>query len=128
MDADDRVLNEDPLWKELYDLFDTAQFVTTGYDALVFLKHHRPSLVVLDVMMPDMSGIEVLRSIRGSNSFGDVPVLMYSADNGHGRIAEALREGAQGYIIKGIIGWREFIAEVRRLSANDSPPPRPLGV
>jgi CheY-like chemotaxis protein len=91
-----------------------AEFVTTGYDALAYMERTVPRVVILDVMMPDMSGIEVLRNIRANAAWASIPVLMYSADAGHGSLTEALRAGAQGYLVKGTIGWRQFVEEVRR--------------
>src|SRR5687768_5477927 len=92
----------------------TADFVTSGLDALGFLNRRPPKLVVLDVMMPDMNVIDVLRAIRGEMRFNDVSVMMYSADSSSGRMQQALNEGAQSYVVKGSIGWDELVSEVKR--------------
>lgn len=42
---------------------------------------------------------------------------MYSGDHTHSRMREAMREGAQGYLVKGTVGWDELVQEVRRLHA-----------
>ena len=92
----------------------SADFVTSGIDALGFLNRQAPKLVVLDVMMPDMNGIDVLRAIRGETRFNGVSIMMYSADSSSGRMQQALNEGAQSYVVKGAIGWEQLISEVKR--------------
>jgi CheY-like chemotaxis protein len=92
----------------------TAEFVTSGEDALGFMNRQVPKLVILDVMMPDMNGIDVLRAIRRNLEFEKVAVMMYSADAASNRMKEAMRDGAQAYLIKGSIGWDQLVNEVKR--------------
>jgi two-component system cell cycle sensor histidine kinase PleC len=93
-----------------------AEFVTSGIDAIAFLSRRLPQVVVLDVMMPDMDGIDTLRAMRDEERSRDVPVIMYSADASHDRMGEAMRQGAQGYLVKGTVGWDELLAAVRRFA------------
>ena len=85
-----------------------------GPDALSVIRARMPRVVLLDVMMPDMNGIDVLRALRADLTYEQVSVLMYSGDPTHSRMKEALREGAQGYLVKGTVGWDDLISEVRR--------------
>ena len=73
--------------------------VCDGAQALLFLKTHRPKLMILDCHMPCLNGFDVLRAIRSDAALADLPVLMFSAD----AAAEgpALQHGAQGFIVKG---------------------------
>ena len=91
-----------------------ADYVTSGPDAVGVIRSRKPDVVVLDVMMPDMNGIDVLRTIRSDIAYEQVAILMYSGDHTHSRMREAMREGAQGYLVKGTIGWDELVKEVRR--------------
>lgn len=92
-----------------------AEFVTSGLDALGFLSRHVPRLVILDVMMPDMNGLDVLRAIREDAAYDAVKVMMYTADATYNRWQEALRNGAQAYLVKGTVHWDDLVTEVKRL-------------
>jgi CheY-like chemotaxis protein len=76
-------------------------FVQSGRDALDFVASNPTGLVLLDMMMPEMSGLDVLRQIRSNRNWDHVRICMYSAvDDPHWR-EEADRLGAVGYMIKG---------------------------
>src|SRR5213592_2869937 len=77
--------------------------VSDGGQALLFLKTHRPKLVVLDCHMPRLDGFGVLRAVRSDAALGDLPVLMFSADPSAEHAA--LKHGAQGFILKGSLDW-----------------------
>ncbi len=69
----------------------------TGKDALDKVREHLPDLVLLDVMLPDMDGFEVLRLLR---KISDVPVIMVTARSDEEDIIRGLRLGADDYITK----------------------------
>jgi DNA-binding response OmpR family regulator len=72
---------------------------TDGYEALNLIRDHRFDLVVLDVDMPFVSGMTLLRRIRLDAAHADVPVLMLGADPS-GEHEIALAQGASGYLAK----------------------------
>ena len=73
-----------------------------GENALTILNSNKVDLVLLDVMMPGISGLEVLREIRtGSNKkLRDIPVMMITAKSSTDDIDQALALGANSYVIK----------------------------
>ena len=74
--------------------------VNDGNDAIFEIQNIRPKLVILDVMLPNRSGLEILRDIRASGSINHTPVLMLSA-KGQTRDKEiALNNGANVYMVK----------------------------
>jgi len=86
-----------------------------GKDGLAMLQTTLPDLVILDWMLPDLDGLEVLRQMRQASA---VPVLMLTA-----RVEEidrviGLEAGADDYLVKPF-GLREFIARVRALLRRD---------
>ncbi|MGB7161060.1 MAG: response regulator [Tepidisphaeraceae bacterium] len=88
-----------------------------AHDALEYLRGDSrplPSLIILDVTMPDMDGIACLRAIRAEPKWADVPVIMYTADFGLERMHEALRMGAVGYVVKGVMRWEDFLAIIHQ--------------
>ena len=69
-----------------------------GTEALELYTAHRPGLVLLDISMPGMNGIDVLRRIRALD--GEACVIMCSAIGQENMIAEAVESGAAGFIVK----------------------------
>lgn len=75
---------------------------TDGREALVKLEEVRPALVLLDVMMPEIDGWEVARTIKNHPDFGNVRVVMLTARSDFTDKQEGLRAGADDYIVKPI--------------------------
>jgi DNA-binding response OmpR family regulator len=82
------------LKKERYEV-ETA---SNGEEALQKVKEERPHLILLDVRMPNMTGLEVLRRVRGIDR--EVGVIMVTAVNEEETGREALQLGAFDYIVK----------------------------
>jgi two-component system, OmpR family, response regulator len=94
-DADIRDLVEFKLSQAGY----TVQAVGDGLSAWEAFEAARPELVVLDVMMPGLSGIDVLRKIRESDA-ADVPVLLLSAKSRDSDVDTGFAVGATDYVVK----------------------------
>jgi CheY-like chemotaxis protein len=73
----------------------------SGAEAVAMVRQHMPELVLLDVMMPDMDGLEVLRQIRANADTKSIPVLLHTAGVHPRTDDEALRLGADGLVRKG---------------------------
>lgn len=71
-----------------------------GAQALVLLHRHQVDLAMLDLMMPGMSGAEVLRQIKASPLLHDLPVIVISADSDIDNIVACLKLGAEDYLVK----------------------------
>lgn len=92
----------------------------TAYDgktALSMFEEHRPDAVVLDRMLPEMTGDEVLKTIR---QLSDVPVLMLTAKGSESDVVEGLNLGADGYVIKPFRP-RELVARLEALLRRFGP-------
>ena len=98
--VDDDESTCDALQRLLSRMGYAASCATSGRDALDVVGRVRPDVIVLDWMMPDMDGLEVLRRLRAEPATKDVPVVLYSAvDNAEMRGA-AERLGAQDCVLK----------------------------
>jgi adenylate cyclase len=71
-----------------------------GKKALELLEEHNVDLVLLDVLMPDIDGLEVLRQIKSRPAWRDIPVLMISAVDDVAIVAGCIEEGADDYLPK----------------------------
>jgi DNA-binding response OmpR family regulator len=90
-----------------------AHCQTSARGALDYLQTNTPDLVILDVMMPGMNGLEVLRSVRASPRTAAMPVVLFTALSDARTRAEARRLGASGYVVKGA-GWAELHVEIQK--------------
>jgi DNA-binding response OmpR family regulator len=107
------------LRKDGFDVLATP----SGREALGFVKSRQPSLVILDLMLPDLDGMEVCRRIRET---GDIPILMLTArDDDLDKIA-GLDAGADDYLTKPF-NPRELVARVRAILRRGSERPRGEG-
>jgi len=87
-----------PLKKKVFDLL----LAQSGEEALNFVKHGSVDLILLDIMMPKMSGIEVLKTIRANYSTEELPIIMATAKTENESIIQAINLGANDYVTKPI--------------------------
>ena len=95
-----------------------------GLEALEMAIKHQPDLVILDVMMPHKSGMEVCQTLRGKNEFSNTLILMLTALSDEGSHVKGLEYGADDYVSKPI-SPKLLISRVnalfRRSSRNEEP-------
>ena len=108
---DDRDLQEllrYRLQREGYRLVSNA----TGDDALGFLARTRPDLVLLDVMLPHVSGTEICKAVRSHPFLADLPIIFLSARGSETDRVTGLELGANDYLVKPFF-MRELIARIK---------------
>ena len=86
------------LKKEKYDTITASN----GVEGLAQAKSHHPDLIVLDIMMPSMDGIEMTRKIRENASLKEIPILMLTAKDQESDHISGLETGADIYLVKPI--------------------------
>src|ERR671933_2471265 len=94
---------------------------STGSEALAQFTADQPDLIVLDLMLPDIDGVEVCRRIRKAS---DVPVLMLTARDEDVDKIIGLEVGADDYLTKPF-NPRELVARVKSILRRATPEPRP---
>ncbi|MHB8765268.1 MAG: winged helix-turn-helix domain-containing protein [Deferrisomatales bacterium] len=103
-----------------------AQSASTGYGALKAVERRAPDLLVLDVMLPDLRGFEVLRTLRGSEETRALPIILLTARGDESDRLVGFELGADDYVVKPF-SPRQFLARVRAVLRRGSPrePTRP---
>jgi len=92
---------------------------TTGEDGVRLAREHRPELVLMDIQLPGISGIEALRELRADPSTAAIPVLAVTASVMEQDRRQITQAGFDGYVGKPI-NLKEFFEAVRR--ALEAPP------
>ena len=89
----------------------TARGFADGVSMLGALKTEIPELIILDIMMPELDGIEVLKRLRSESSYKDIPVIMATAKGTEMDKIGGLNSGADDYLVKPF-GVMEMVARV----------------
>ena len=93
---------------------------TDGTSALLLLEEENPDLIVLDWMLPELSGIEVCRQIRQKPEYRSLPVIMLTARGEEADKVRGLETGADDYLVKPF-SPAELVARIRALLRRSRP-------
>ncbi|PJC14647.1 MAG: response regulator [Comamonadaceae bacterium CG_4_9_14_0_8_um_filter_57_21] len=75
-------------------------FATSGLEALNQLRKTRPDLILMDVKMPGMDGVEVTRRLKETPRFASIPVVMITGQSDRSVVTDSLKAGAIGFVVK----------------------------
>jgi two-component system alkaline phosphatase synthesis response regulator PhoP len=92
----------------------SARIVASGRAALEAIRMEAPDIVILDLMLPDLDGLEVCRRIRQNPEINAVPILMVSAKGEEADIVTGLELGADDYVTKPF-STKVLVARVRNI-------------
>ena len=110
---------------ELYTLRSTG-FEAKGFEDggtfLAALETERPELVILDVMLPGMDGVELLRRMKAAAHLADIPVIMATAKGAEYDKIQSLDLGADDYLVKPF-GMMEMVSRVKAVLRRCRPTP-----
>ncbi|MCO7226937.1 chemotaxis response regulator CheY [Pleionea sp. CnH1-48] len=100
--------------------FDDVVEAEDGKQAIAMMQNHDVDMVITDWNMPVMSGIDLLRHIRTTRDFNELPVLMVTAESKREQIVEAAQAGVNGYIVKPFNGQtlQEKIGKILQRNAQ----------
>ncbi|MEV4707296.1 response regulator transcription factor [Actinoplanes sp. NPDC049316] len=117
------VVDDHPMWRDgvARDLaaagYDVVATTGEGRQAVRIAGAARPDVVVLDLQLPDISGVEVITGLLAA--LPSVRVLMLSASGEQQSVLDAVKAGASGYLLKSA-GQAEFLEAVGRTAAGDT--------
>lgn len=122
------IVEDDPDLSEILDInlsqegFETA-IAKDGKEACELAVSLQPSLILLDLMLPKLSGLEVLQFLKRRNDCALIPTIIISAKDDEDTVVQALEEGAEDYITKPC-SPRETLARIsavlRRMAKNQN--------
>ncbi len=102
------VVDDDPQIRRLVKVTLQSKFnfeileAENGAQALLKIENEKPFLVILDIMMPELNGIELIEKLKSNEDTKDVPVIICSAVNDRSRVVELFSKGVADYIVKPI--------------------------
>lgn len=113
---------------EIYTLQSTgfeARGFETAKDFFLTLKNEKPELILLDIMLPDQDGIEVLKQLKKDITTQDIPVILASAKGTEYDKIKGLDIGADDYLAKPF-GMMEMVSRVRAVLRRTRKPQQPV--
>ncbi len=121
--VDDDEMNRDMLSRRLSRVGYSVQVANGGRQALDLVGKHPFDLILLDIMMPDLNGIDVLKILRQSYSATRLPTIMVSAKDQSEDVVEALKFGANDYVTKPVdfpVSCARIQTQLTRKQAGDA--------
>ena len=112
------IIEDDFFIRELYD----RQFTKDGYrvetsedgpDGLVKASQIKPDLILLDIMLPKLNGLDLLRTLKSKDETKDIPVILLTNLGQESVIKEGFEYGAESYLIKSAYTPSQIIEEVK---------------
>jgi CheY-like chemotaxis protein len=88
--------------------------------ALTMMTEEKPDIVLLDIMMPEISGLDILRQMRQDPALANIPVVVVSAKSMPADIRDGMEAGASTYLTKPV-GFLELKEAVERALGSQSP-------
>lgn len=116
--ADDHVLVRDGIKALLEDQegLEVIAEASNGVEAIEILEKDLPDLLIVDIRMPEMNGIEVVRKIRENN--WNVRTLVLSMHDSEEYVVQSVQAGADGYLLKGS-SKNEFLKAINKVAKGD---------
>ena len=87
----------------------------TGEEGLIMAKNEKPDFILLDIMLPGMNGLDVLKELKSSPSTMAIPVILLTNLSDDTTIKEGFARDAAGYIIKSFHSTKQIIEEVKSI-------------
>ena len=110
----------DRLWRHLAAApsLQVVGCYSTGHDALAGIKAQQPDVALIDLVLPDMPGEEIIRQVQGMRKTECLVLTAYADDT---RLWRAIQAGAMGYILKSRASPDQIIAAIHELRQGEAP-------
>lgn len=98
--VDDSEFERKLMGKLMEESFYELAFAASGAEALGILRKKRPNLILMDLDMPVLNGLDILRKLKAAPQFADIPVMMVTGQSGKGIVVDCLQAGAVDFVVK----------------------------
>jgi CheY-like chemotaxis protein len=112
--VDDTALIREPIAQTLRSAGYETLCAENGREALDVMRLLPIDLIVLDLFMPVMGGLEFLKTIRGNPATASVPVILLSAAEGSDDLQKAEQYGVAGYMLKSHFSLRQLVSSIKQ--------------
>lgn len=98
-----------------------------GIEGLSMISNVKPDLIILDITMPVMNGVEMLGKLKGQPDMKDIPVIMLTAESGKDNVMQIVKMGVRDYMVKPFKGEQliERVMKIVALKPKEEAPPLP---
>lgn len=112
--VDDMAIVRDPIAATLRAAGHETVCAINGKEALAALTANCPDLILLDIHLPDVCGLEILKSLRRNPATEKLPVILLSSEEARDSIVSAAKLGAQGYLLKSQFSLKDLLARIQQ--------------
>lgn len=122
------LIEDEDFLRELYKReFEAAGFnldgFATGEDGLAALKQNQYDVILLDIMLPGINGLQVLKQIKQDEATKGIPVILLTNLGQDEVIKEGFTLGAEGYLIKAAYSTKQVVEEMKNILKGKTPQP-----
>jgi len=113
-------IEDEPGFRKIYkDFLESegyaVQEADDGQKGLEMIRSAKPDLVLLDIVLPQVSGFDILKNIRGDTATKDIPVIIFSVLGERDTVKKGLELGANDFAVKGFYSPGEMLSKIRAL-------------
>lgn len=108
-------LYKDRLTEEGYEVK-----ISQDEEAVSTIAANKPDLVILDILMPKVSGLTILRQVKENSDLEDIPVLILTNVEGANEVEQAIELGASGYLVKSDTTLDLLAAKAREILSSEA--------
>lgn len=117
------IVEDDPFVRKFYErLFKDRDYevllAENGEIGIQLINENKPTLILLDIMMTPMSGLQVLEVLKNQNETKFIPIVMLTNIDDHATIKEAQRLGADGFMVKAKYEPDELRSQIENMIAE----------
>ena len=120
--VDDNIQNVELLQAYLEDLPVQTLVAVDGIDAMEKVHAHQPDIILLDIMMPKINGLDVLKKLKDSEETKSIPVIVLTALIQDREKMESITRGADDYIVKSETMPGDVIEKIKSVLASPKQP------